>query len=43
MPPVCAHRALLRVRLLCMFGMLQHTFIDSTGNWADMRWPICTG
>ena len=42
MPPVCAHRALLRVRLLCMFGMLKHTFIDS-GNWADMRWPICTG
>ena len=38
MPPVCAHRALLRVRLLCMFGMLQHTFIDSTCNW-----PICAG
>ena len=41
MPPVCAHRALLRVRLLCMFGMLQRTFIDrQLGRYAlaDMYW-----
>ena len=43
MPPVCAHRALLRVRLLCIFGMLQRTFIDrQLGRYAlaDMYWIV---